>query len=170
MSLTIQTNLHCCNLKSLLLDAPELSRQASFKGRQTSQLQNQPCSRGWKINGVKLPRSSAHSVFSVAAEPTVQPEIDISSVEGRNATVRWRLPPNHGVSARTATGFLVQLKGPPPNSQKLREETTLLNVLSTKFHNLEYQQDYIAVVRLINCGSRGPPSKPYQFCIHSQGN
>lgn len=112
----------------------------------------------------------AHSVFSVAAEPTVQPEIDISSVEGRNATVRWRLPPNHGVSARTATGFLVQLYGPPPYGEKLREETTLLNVLSTKFHNLEYQQDYIAVVRLINCGSHGPPSKPYQFCIHSQGN
>lgn len=102
-------------------------------------------------------------------EPTVQPEIDISSVEGRNATVRWRLPPNHGVSARTATGFLVQLYGPPPYGEKLREETTLLNVLSTKFHNLEYQQDYIAVVRLINCGSHGPPSKPYQFCIHSQG-
>nr|XP_020458563.1 tyrosine-protein kinase receptor Tie-1 isoform X2 [Monopterus albus] len=29
-------------------------------------------------------------------EPTVQPEIDISSAEGRNATVRWRLPANIG--------------------------------------------------------------------------
>ncbi|XP_068175975.1 tyrosine-protein kinase receptor Tie-1 isoform X2 [Antennarius striatus] len=102
-------------------------------------------------------------------EPTVQPEIDISSVEGRNATVRWRLHPNNGVNAATASGFLVQLFGPPPLNDKLLEETTLLNVLSTKFHNLEYQQDYTVVVHLINCGSQGPPSKPYQFRIHSQG-
>uniref|UniRef100_A0A673C307 Tyrosine-protein kinase receptor Tie-1 n=1 Tax=Sphaeramia orbicularis TaxID=375764 RepID=A0A673C307_9TELE len=102
-------------------------------------------------------------------EPTVQPEIDISTVEGRNATVRWRLPGNHGINAGTASGFLVQLFGPPPYSEKLLEETTLLNVLSTKFHNLEYQQDYTAVVRLINCGSQGPPSKPYHFRINSQG-
>lgn len=112
----------------------------------------------------------AYPVFSVAAEPTVQPEIDISSEECRNTTVRWRLPTNNGISARTASGFLVQLFGPPPHSEKLREETTLLNVLSIKFHNLEYQQDYTVVVRLINCGSHGPPSKPYQFRIHSQGN
>lgn len=112
---------------------------------------------------------SAHPVFSVAAEPTVQPEIDISSVEGRNATVRWRLPANNGINAGTASGFLVQLFG-PPHSEKLLEETTLLNVLSTKFHNLEYQQDYTVVVRLINCGSQGPPSKPYHFRINSQGN
>lgn len=112
---------------------------------------------------------SAHPVFSVTAEPTVQPEIDISSVEGRNATVRWRLPANSGVNARTASGFLVQLIGPPPRSEKLQEETTVLNVLSTKFHNLEYQQDYTVVVRLVNCGSQGPPSKAYQFRIHSQG-
>ncbi|XP_027146246.1 tyrosine-protein kinase receptor Tie-1 isoform X2 [Larimichthys crocea] len=102
-------------------------------------------------------------------EPTVQPVIDISSGEGRNATVRWRLPANNGVNAATATGFLVQLFGPPPNTEKLLEETTLLNVLSTKFYNLDYQQDYTVVVRLINCGSQGPPSKPYQFRIHSQG-
>lgn len=111
-----------------------------------------------------------YPVFSVAAEPTVQPEIDISSVEGRNATVRWRLPANNGINARTASGFLVQLFGPPPYSEKLLEESTLLTVLSTKFHNLEYQQDYNVVVRLINCGSHGPSSKPYQFRIHSQGN
>lgn len=109
-------------------------------------------------------------MFSVAAEPTVQPEIDISSVEGRNATVRWRLPANNGVNAGTASGFLVQLIGPPPYSEKLLEETTLLTVLSTKFHKLEYQQDYTVVVHLINCGSKGPPSKPYQFRINSQGN
>ncbi|CAJ1061077.1 tyrosine-protein kinase receptor Tie-1 isoform X1 [Xyrichtys novacula] len=102
-------------------------------------------------------------------EPTVQPEIDISSVEGRNATVRWRLPPNSDVNARTASGFLVQLIGPPPHSEKLLEETTLLTVLSTKFHNLEYQKDYKVVVRLINCGSQGPPSKPYHFRLSSQG-
>ncbi|KAM9357501.1 tyrosine-protein kinase receptor Tie-1 [Symphorus nematophorus] len=102
-------------------------------------------------------------------EPTVQPEIDIFSVEGRNATVRWRLPANNGINADTASGFLVQLFGPPPRSEKLLDDTTLLNVLSTKFHNLEYQQDYTVVVHLINCGSMGPPSKPYQFRIHSQG-
>lgn len=90
-------------------------------------------------------------------------------MEGRNATVRWRLPANSGVNARTASGFLVQLYGPPPHSEKLQEETTVLNVLSTRFHKLEYQQDYTVVVRLINCGSQGPPSKPYQFRIHSQG-
>lgn len=90
-------------------------------------------------------------------------------MEGRNATVRWRLPANAGVSARTASGFLVQLYGPPPRREKLQEETTVLNVLSTKFHNLEYQQDYTVVVRLINCGSQGPLSKSYQFRIHSQG-
>uniref|UniRef100_A0AAQ6AEA3 Tyrosine-protein kinase receptor Tie-1 n=1 Tax=Amphiprion ocellaris TaxID=80972 RepID=A0AAQ6AEA3_AMPOC len=102
-------------------------------------------------------------------EPTVQPEIDISSVEGRNVTIRWRLPPNNGVNAATASGFLVQLFGPPPYSEKLLEDTTLLNVLSTKFHKLEYQQDYTVVVHLINCGSQGPPSKPYHFRINSQG-
>lgn len=91
-------------------------------------------------------------------------------MEGRNATVRWRLPANSGVNAGTATGFLVQLFGPPPYSEKLMEETTLPNVLSTKFHNLEYQQDYTVVVRIVNCGSQGPGSKPYQFRIHSQGN
>ncbi|KAF0041863.1 hypothetical protein F2P81_005395 [Scophthalmus maximus] len=99
-------------------------------------------------------------------EPAVQPEIDVSSVEGRNVTVRWRLPGNGGIAA---SGFLVRLFGPPPRSEKLLEETTLLNVLSTKFHNLEYQQDYTVVVRLINCGSQGPPSKPYHFRISSQG-
>lgn len=112
----------------------------------------------------------AHPVFSVAAEPTVQPEIDVSSVESRNTTVRWRLPPNNGVNAGTASGFLVQLFGPPPNSEKLLEETTLLTVLSKKFHNLEYQKDYTVVVCLINCGSQGPPSKPYHFRLSSQGN
>lgn len=109
-------------------------------------------------------------MFSVTVEPTVQPEIDISSVEGRNATVRWRLPANNGINSGTASGFLVQLYGPPPNREKLREEFTLLNVLSIKFHNLEYQQDYTVVVRLINCDSQGPPSKPYHFRINSQGN
>uniref|UniRef100_A0A3Q4ADV3 Tyrosine-protein kinase receptor Tie-1 n=1 Tax=Mola mola TaxID=94237 RepID=A0A3Q4ADV3_MOLML len=108
------------------------------------------------------------AIMETDCPPTVQPEIDISSVECRNTTVRWRLPTNNGISARTASGFLVQLFGPPPHSEKLREETTLLNVLSIKFHNLEYQQDYTVVVRLINCGSHGPPSKPYQFRIHSQ--
>ncbi|XP_034065995.1 tyrosine-protein kinase receptor Tie-1 isoform X3 [Gymnodraco acuticeps] len=102
-------------------------------------------------------------------EPTVQPEIDISSMEGRNATIRWRLPPNNGINAGTASGFLVQLFGPPPYSEKLLEETTLLTVLSTKFHNLQYQQDYTVVVHLINCGSQGPPSKSYHFRINSQG-
>ncbi|XP_028299628.1 tyrosine-protein kinase receptor Tie-1 isoform X2 [Gouania willdenowi] len=102
-------------------------------------------------------------------EPTIQPEIDISSVEGRNVTVRWRMPYSNGINAGMASGFLVALFGPPPYSDKLLEETTLLNVLSTKFFNLEYQKDYMVVVRLINCGSQGPPSKPYHFRIHSQG-
>ncbi|KAM4629172.1 tyrosine-protein kinase receptor Tie-1 isoform 1-T1 [Polymixia lowei] len=104
-------------------------------------------------------------------EPTVRPEIDVSSSEGRNATVRWRLPGNNGLgsSAGAASGFLVQLFGPSPSSDKLREETTLLNVLSTKFHNLDYQRDYTVVVRLINCGSQGPASKPYHIRIISQG-
>ncbi|XP_041647351.1 tyrosine-protein kinase receptor Tie-1 [Cheilinus undulatus] len=101
-------------------------------------------------------------------EPTVQPEIDVSSMEGRNTTVRWHLPPNNGVNTATASGFLVQLTGPPPENEKL-QETTLLTVLSTKFHNLEYQRDYTVVVRLINCGSQGPPSKPYTFRLSSQG-
>uniref|UniRef100_A0A3Q3JXA0 Tyrosine-protein kinase receptor Tie-1 n=1 Tax=Monopterus albus TaxID=43700 RepID=A0A3Q3JXA0_MONAL len=96
-------------------------------------------------------------------EPTVQPEIDISSAEGRNATVRWRLPANIGNIAGTASGFLVQLFGPVPYKETLLEKTTLLNVLSTKFHNLEYHQDYTVVVCLINCGSQGPHSKPYHF-------
>uniref|UniRef100_H3DL56 Tyrosine-protein kinase receptor Tie-1 n=1 Tax=Tetraodon nigroviridis TaxID=99883 RepID=H3DL56_TETNG len=113
-------------------------------------------------------RLFSSSCLLCVVEPTVQPEIDISSVEGRNATVRWRLPANSGVNARTASGFLVQLYGPPPHSEKLQEETTVLNVLSTRFHNLEYQRDYTVVVRLVNCGSQGPPSKPYQFRIHSQ--
>ncbi|KAM7409782.1 hypothetical protein PAMA_001328 [Pampus argenteus] len=102
-------------------------------------------------------------------EPTVQPEIDISSVEGHNVTVRWRLPANNGITARTASGFLVQLFGPPYYSKTILEETTLLNVLSTKFHNLKYQQDYRVVVQLINCGSKGPPSMPYDFNINRLG-
>ncbi|XP_056234444.1 tyrosine-protein kinase receptor Tie-1 isoform X1 [Seriola aureovittata] len=102
-------------------------------------------------------------------EPTVQPEIDSSSLEGRNATVRWRLPTINGINAGTATGFLVQLFGPSPYNEKLLEVTTLLNVLSTKFHNLEYQKDYMVVVQLINCGSQGPLSSPYYFHINSQG-
>lgn len=117
-----------------------------------------------------LPPPAVHPVFSVTAEPTVQPEIDISLVEGRNVTVRWRLPSNSGINVDAASGFLVQLFGPPPKSEKLLEETTLLNVLSKKFHNMEYQQDYTVVVRLINCGSQGPPSKPYHIRINSQGN
>lgn len=102
-------------------------------------------------------------------EPTVQPEIDTSSVEGRNVTVHWRLPGNTGINAATASGFLVQLFGPPPYSDKLLEETTLLNVLSTKFYHLQYQLDYSVVVRLINCSSEGPPSKPYHIRLFSQG-
>uniref|UniRef100_A0A674E4F8 Tyrosine-protein kinase receptor Tie-1 n=1 Tax=Salmo trutta TaxID=8032 RepID=A0A674E4F8_SALTR len=102
-------------------------------------------------------------------EPTVRPEIDFSSLEGRNATVRWLLPGNAGGAVGAASGFLVQLFGPSPSGEKLREETTLLNVLSTKFYNLQYHQDYTVVVRLLNCGSLGPTSKPYHFRINSQG-
>ncbi|XP_056460644.1 tyrosine-protein kinase receptor Tie-1 isoform X1 [Gadus chalcogrammus] len=104
-------------------------------------------------------------------EPTARPEIDISSMEGRNATVRWRLPPGSpgATGPGEASGFLVQLFGPAPSSTKLWEETTLLNVLSTRFHNLEYQRDYVAVVLLVNCGSQGPASKPYTFRLNSQG-
>uniref|UniRef100_A0A3Q2XH93 Tyrosine-protein kinase receptor Tie-1 n=1 Tax=Hippocampus comes TaxID=109280 RepID=A0A3Q2XH93_HIPCM len=108
------------------------------------------------------------AIMETDCPPTVQPEIDISLVEGRNVTVRWRLPSNSGINVDTASGFLVQLFGPPPQSEKLLEETTLLNVLSKKFHNMEYQQDYTVVVRLINCGSQGPPSKPYHIRINSQ--
>ncbi|KAM9762147.1 tyrosine-protein kinase receptor Tie-1-like [Menidia menidia] len=102
-------------------------------------------------------------------EPTIQPQIDNSSVEGRSATLRWRLPKNSGIAAGTASGFLVQLFAPPPIKEKLLEETTLLNVLSTKFHNLEYHQDYSVVVRLVNCDSQGPPSEPFHLRINSQG-
>ncbi|XP_062308610.1 tyrosine-protein kinase receptor Tie-1 isoform X1 [Osmerus eperlanus] len=98
-------------------------------------------------------------------EPTVRPEIDFSSLEGRNATVRWLLPGDAG----SASGFLVQLFGPSPPRDKLREVITLLNVLSTKFHNLEYNRDYTVLVSLLNCGSQGPASKPYHFHINSQG-
>lgn len=106
-------------------------------------------------------------MFCVAAvEPTLRPEIDFSSLEGRNATVRWLL---HG-NADRASGFLVQLFGPSPSGEMLREETTLLNVLSTKFYNLQYHQDYTVIVRLLNCGSLGPASKPYNVRINSQGN
>ncbi|KAG7487648.1 hypothetical protein MATL_G00025820 [Megalops atlanticus] len=96
-------------------------------------------------------------------EPTVRPEIDFSSLEGRNATVRWFLPGSPG----SASGFVVQLYG--PSDDVLVQETTLLNVLSTKFYNLEYNRDYKVVVRLVNCGSHGPASKPYPIRINSQG-
>ncbi|CAB1332252.1 unnamed protein product [Coregonus sp. 'balchen'] len=102
-------------------------------------------------------------------EPTLRPAIDFSSLEGRNATVRWLLPGNAARAVGVASGFLVQLFGPSPSEEKLREETTLLNVLSTKFYNLQYHQDYKVVVRLLNCGSLGPASKPYNFRINSQG-
>uniref|UniRef100_A0A671T172 Tyrosine-protein kinase receptor Tie-1 n=1 Tax=Sinocyclocheilus anshuiensis TaxID=1608454 RepID=A0A671T172_9TELE len=96
-------------------------------------------------------------------EPTARPEIDSCSLEGRNATIRWSLI---GTS-REATGFLVQLNG--PHGEKLQEETTFLNVLSIKLYNLEYHRDYQVVVRLINCGSHGPPSKPHHIHIYKQG-
>ncbi|XP_058495073.1 tyrosine-protein kinase receptor Tie-1 isoform X1 [Solea solea] len=102
-------------------------------------------------------------------DPTVLPEIDVISVEGRNVTVHWHIPASGGTYAGTATGFLVQLFGAPSYSEKVQEETTLLNVLSTKFYKLETQQDYNVVVRLINCGSQGPPSVPSRFRISSQG-
>ncbi|XP_072540419.1 tyrosine-protein kinase receptor Tie-1 isoform X1 [Salminus brasiliensis] len=96
-------------------------------------------------------------------EPLARPEIDFSSQEGRNATVKWLLP--SGPSQ--ASGFLVQLYG--PLEEKLWEETTLLSVLSTKLYNLEYHRDYHVVVRLVNCGSLGPASKPYHIRLNSQG-
>ncbi|XP_028857114.1 tyrosine-protein kinase receptor Tie-1 isoform X1 [Denticeps clupeoides] len=96
-------------------------------------------------------------------EPTARPEIDFSSLEGRNATVRWHLPGSPG----PASGFLVQLYG--PSGEALWQETTLLNVLSTKLYNLEYHREYRVVVRLVNCGSRGPASEPYPIRINSQG-
>ncbi|KAI4883340.1 hypothetical protein NFI96_011187 [Prochilodus magdalenae] len=96
-------------------------------------------------------------------EPTVRPEVDFSYQEGRNATVKWLLP--SGLSK--ASGFLVQLYG--PHEEKLWEETTLLPVLSTKLYNLEYHRDYRVVVRLVNCGSLGPASKPYHIRLNSQG-
>ncbi|XP_051563732.1 tyrosine-protein kinase receptor Tie-1 isoform X4 [Myxocyprinus asiaticus] len=97
-------------------------------------------------------------------EPTARPEIDSSSVEGRNTTIRWSLIDG----SHEATGFLVQLFG--PHGEKLWEETTLLNVLSIKLYNLEYHRDYQVVVLLVNCGSRGPPSKPHHIHIYKQGN
>lgn len=100
---------------------------------------------------------------SVSPEPTARPEIDSSSVEGRNATIRWSVIGR----SRDATGFLVQLFG--PHGEKLWEETTLLNVLSTKLYNLEYRRDYQVVVQLVNCGSHGPPSRPHRIHIYKQG-
>lgn len=91
------------------------------------------------------------------------------TVDGRNAKVWWRLPANSDVTPGTATGFLVQLFEAPPNNEKLLEKTTLLNVLSTEFHNLKYHHDYRVLVRLINCGSHGPASKPFNLRINSQG-
>ncbi|KAL7891308.1 hypothetical protein AOLI_G00007840 [Acnodon oligacanthus] len=96
-------------------------------------------------------------------EPTVRPEVDFSYQEGRNVTVKWLLPS----SLKQASGFLVQLYG--PHEEKLWEETTLLTVLSTKFYNLEYHRDYRVVVRLVNCGSLGPASKPFHIRLNSQG-
>lgn len=97
-------------------------------------------------------------------EPTARPEIDSSSVEGRNVTIRWSVKDRSSV----ATGFLVQLLG--PYREKLWEETTLLNVLSTKIYNLEYRRDYQVVVQLVNCGSHGPHSRPHHIHIYKQGN
>lgn len=100
----------------------------------------------------------------MSLEPTARPEIDSNSLEGRNATIRWSLIGRY----HKATGFLVQLYG--PHGEKLWEETTLLNVLSIKLYNLEYHRDYQVVVRLVNCGSLGPPSKPHHIHIYKQGN
>lgn len=112
----------------------------------------------------QLSCSKQHLIaYSVSLEPTAKPEIDSCSLEGRNATIRWSLI---GTS-REATGFLVQLNG--PHGERLWEETTLLNVLSIKLYNLEYHRDYQVVVRLINCGSHGPPSKPHHIHIYKQG-
>uniref|UniRef100_A0A3Q2NP85 Tyrosine-protein kinase receptor Tie-1 n=1 Tax=Fundulus heteroclitus TaxID=8078 RepID=A0A3Q2NP85_FUNHE len=102
-------------------------------------------------------------------EPTVQPEIENRTVDCRNAKVWWRLPANADITPGTATGFLVQLFESPPYNEKVLEKTTLLNVLSTEFHDLKYHHDYSVVVRLINCGSQGPASKPFHFRINSQG-
>uniref|UniRef100_A0A3P8Z0J0 Tyrosine-protein kinase receptor Tie-1 n=1 Tax=Esox lucius TaxID=8010 RepID=A0A3P8Z0J0_ESOLU len=76
-------------------------------------------------------------------EPTLRPEIDFSSLEGRNATVRWLLPSNAGGAVGMASGFLVQLFEPSPSGEKPKEKTTLLNVLSTTFHNLQLLYDVL---------------------------
>ncbi|XP_063057308.1 tyrosine-protein kinase receptor Tie-1 isoform X2 [Engraulis encrasicolus] len=103
-------------------------------------------------------------------EPTARPEIDFNSLEGRNATVRWSLPPGgHGA----ATGFLVEFYDPPPSPglppPKLWDRHILLNVHAIQLPNLEYHRDYSVVVRLVNCGSLGPASKPYVLRVKSQG-
>lgn len=100
----------------------------------------------------------------MSSEPTAKPKIDFRSLEGRNATVRWSLPQGHG----SATGFLVEFYG--AGGKKLWERENLLSVHSIDLPNLEYHQDYHVVVRLVNCGSRGPPSKPYAIRVNSQGN
>ncbi|TRY59220.1 hypothetical protein DNTS_014616 [Danionella cerebrum] len=97
-------------------------------------------------------------------EPMARPEIVSSLLEGHNSTIRWYLIDR----PREATGFLVQLYG--PHGERLREETTSLNVHSIKLYNLDYHRNYQVVVRLVNCGSHGPPSKPHHIHIHKQGN
>ncbi|XP_041913586.1 tyrosine-protein kinase receptor Tie-1 isoform X1 [Alosa sapidissima] len=96
-------------------------------------------------------------------EPTARPKIDFRSLEGRNATVKWSLPQGHG----SATGFLVEFYG--PTGTKLWEKHNMLSVHSIDLHNLEYHQDYRVIVRLVNCGSLGPASKPYILRVNSQG-
>ncbi|MBN3302201.1 TIE1 kinase, partial [Amia calva] len=96
-------------------------------------------------------------------EPTQRPDIDLVSVDGRNVTVRWSLPENPS----KASGFLAMLYG--PNQKKVWQEATSLNVLSTKFHNLEYYRDYQVVVMLVNCETLGPASNPVPIRIESQG-
>ncbi|XP_015246685.1 PREDICTED: tyrosine-protein kinase receptor Tie-1 [Cyprinodon variegatus] len=102
-------------------------------------------------------------------EPTVQPEIENRTVDGHIAKVWWRLPTSIDHTLGMATEFLVQLFGPPPYNEKVLEKKTPLNVFSTEFHNLTYHRDYSVVVRLMNCGSHGPASKPFLFRINSQG-
>lgn len=79
-------------------------------------------------------------------------------------------PGGHGA----ATGFLVEFYDPPPSPglppPKLWDRHILLNVHAIQLPNLEYHRDYSVVVRLVNCGSLGPASKPYVLRVKSQGN
>ncbi|XP_078528472.1 tyrosine-protein kinase receptor Tie-1 [Lissotriton helveticus] len=116
-------------------------------------------------HGGEGPRGPLAVMETDCQEPTVKPEIEGYSVEGRNTLhVTWRLP--HGTS--NGNGFIVRLFH--PEKVMIREEKVpSMYVLSAFIRDLDFNKEYSLDVLVYHCTSPGPPSDPLKVKISSKG-